>query len=187
METYRLYFGMLMLVMANTLLGFVAVTASGAGHLKSDGLCSQCSKCDTSSQCPASEAYPHMTGYDDSLIASALQSDYVSSKDTGIYSVPNIKGGESDKYNAYYRGNLLLVQLPAITGGQSYLTVDKNGKVSLRSLSSLENLAETDWKSINPPKNLNHQEFRFWVSNSSGKCLTVFGGKKEKRTVGVAD
>ncbi|GMP78943.1 hypothetical protein CsSME_00034685 [Camellia sinensis var. sinensis] len=84
METYCLYFGMLMLVMANTLLGFVAVTASGAGHLKSDGLCSQCSKSDTSSQCPASEAYPHMTGYDDSLIAGALQSDY------------------SDKYNAYY-------------------------------------------------------------------------------------
>ncbi|KAL7176684.1 hypothetical protein ACSBR2_030100 [Camellia fascicularis] len=73
------------------------------------------------------------------------------------------------------------------SGGQSYLTVDKNGKVSLRSLSSLENLAEADRKSINPPKNLNHQEFRFWVSNSSGKCLTVFGGKKEKRTVGVAD
>ncbi|GMP78928.1 hypothetical protein CsSME_00034680 [Camellia sinensis var. sinensis] len=46
------------------------------------------------------------------------------------------------------------------SGRQSYLTVDKNGKVSLRS---------------------------FWVSNSSGKCLTVFGGKKEKRTVGVAD
>ncbi|GMP78929.1 hypothetical protein CsSME_00034681 [Camellia sinensis var. sinensis] len=76
METYCLYFGMLMLVMANTLLGLVAVTASGAGHLKSDGLCSQCSK-----------SYPHMTGYDDSLIAGALQSDI---------------SGESDKYNAYY-------------------------------------------------------------------------------------
>ncbi|GMP78942.1 hypothetical protein CsSME_00034688 [Camellia sinensis var. sinensis] len=46
------------------------------------------------------------------------------------------------------------------SGGQSYLTVDKNGRVSLRS---------------------------FWVSNSSGKCLTVSGGKKEKRTMGVAD
>ncbi|CAL5348155.1 unnamed protein product [Camellia sinensis] len=164
METYCLYFGMLMLVMANTLLGFVAVTASGAGHLKSDGLRSQCSKCDTSSQCPASEAYPHMTGYDDSLIAGALQSDYVISKDTGIYLVPNIKGGESDKYNAYYGWestsgsasgyHRFRNYMDKCSGGQSYLTVDKNGRVSLR---------------------------------SSGKCLTVSGGKKEKRTMGVAD
>lgn len=70
------------------------------------------------------------------------------------------------------------------SGGQSYLTVDKNEKVRLRSLSSL---AEADWKSINPPKNLNHREFRFWVSRSTGKCLTVFPGKGNKKTVGVAD
>lgn len=73
------------------------------------------------------------------------------------------------------------------SGGQTYLTVDKHGKVSLRSLKSLETLAEADWKSYNPPKKLNHREFRFWVSRSTGKCLTVFGGNKKKRTVGVAD
>ena len=43
-----------------------------------------------------------MTAFDDSLIAAALQSDYVASNDTAIYSVPNIKGGESTEYNAYY-------------------------------------------------------------------------------------
>lgn len=71
------------------------------GDLKSDRLCSQCSKCDART-CPASEAYPHMTAYDDSLIAGALQSDYVDLNDRGVYSVPNIKGGESAKYNAYF-------------------------------------------------------------------------------------
>ena len=73
------------------------------------------------------------------------------------------------------------------SGGQSYLTVDKLGKVSLRSLSSLESLAEADWKSINPPKELNHREFRFWLSGSTGQCLTVFGGKTIKRSLGVAE
>ncbi|KAF3944651.1 hypothetical protein CMV_028894 [Castanea mollissima] len=41
---------------------------NGARYLKSDRLCSQCSKCDTS-ECPPSEAYPHMTAFDDTLIA----------------------------------------------------------------------------------------------------------------------
>ena len=68
---------------------------------KSDKLCSQCSKCD-SSKCPPSEAYPHMTAFDDSLIAGALQSDFVHLKDRGVYSVPNIKGGNSSQFNAYF-------------------------------------------------------------------------------------
>lgn len=75
------------------------------------------------------------------------------------------------------------------SSGQSYLTVDKHGKVSLRSLSSLESSSEADWKSFNPPKKYNHREFRFWQSGSTGKCLTVLGmgGKSKKRTVGVSD
>lgn len=71
--------------------------------------------------------------------------------------------------------------------GQSYLTVDKHGKVRLRGLNSLENLAEAEWKSIAPPPEYNHREFRFWISHSTGKCLTVFGGNSKKRIVGVAD
>lgn len=70
---------------------------------------------------------------------------------------------------------------------ESYLSVDKHGKVSLRSLSSLESLAEADWKSINPPKKLNHREFPFWQSRSTGKCLAVFAGKTSKRSVGVGE
>lgn len=46
-----------------------------------------------------------MTAYDDTLIAGALQSDYVNSDDRGVYSVPDIKGGESNKYNAYFGWN----------------------------------------------------------------------------------
>uniref|UniRef100_A0A7N2RCP1 Uncharacterized protein n=1 Tax=Quercus lobata TaxID=97700 RepID=A0A7N2RCP1_QUELO len=169
---------------------------NGAGDLKSARLCSQCSKCDTS-ECPPSEAYPHMTAFDDTLIAGALQSDYVDLNDRGVYSVPNIKGGESTTYNAYYGwqstsgsasgyhrfGNYM----DKCSGGQSYLTVDRQGKVSLRSLNSLESLAEADWKSINPPTKFNHRELRFWLSRSTGQCLTVFGGKTSKRTVGVAE
>ncbi|CAK9178658.1 unnamed protein product, partial [Ilex paraguariensis] len=70
------------------------------------------------------------------------------------------------------------------SGGQNYLTVDKHGE-SLLSLKSLESLAEADWKSINPPKKLNHRGFRFWVSRCTEKCLTV--GNTKKRTVGVAE
>ncbi|KAF5177961.1 hypothetical protein FRX31_032453 [Thalictrum thalictroides] len=163
---------------------------------KSDLLCSQCSKCDTS-QCPASEAYPHMTAWDDSLIAGALQSDYVGVRDRGVYSVPSVKGGESKLYNAYYGWkstsgsasgyHRFSNYMDKCSGGQSYLSVDQDGVVSLRSLSSLKSLAEADWKSYNPPKKLNHREVRFWVSHSTGKCLTVFGGKKKKRNVGVSD
>ncbi|CAK9179221.1 unnamed protein product [Ilex paraguariensis] len=78
--------------------------AAGAGghlNLKSNLLCSQCTTSDTS-KCPPSESYPHMTAHDDSLIAAALKSDYVNSKDRGVYSVPDIKGGTSSKYNSYY-------------------------------------------------------------------------------------
>ena len=93
---------------------------NGAGDLKSARLCSQCSKCDTS-KCPPSEAYPHMTAFDDTLIAGALQSDYVDLNDRGVYSVPNIKGGESTTYNAYYGWQSTLVQLPAIIGTYNLL------------------------------------------------------------------
>ncbi|XP_025015583.2 uncharacterized protein LOC112536906 [Ricinus communis] len=166
--------------------------------LKSDKLCGQCRKCDTK-QCPASDAYPHMTAHDDTLIAGALQSDFVDVNDRGVYSVPDIKGGTSAKYNAYFGWestsgsasgyHRFRNYMDKCSKGGSYLTVDKHGKVSLRSLGSLESLAEADWKSVNPPKKLNHREFRFWVSHSTGKCLTVFGGKtkKDKRSVGVAE
>ncbi|GFS46138.1 hypothetical protein Acr_00g0100350 [Actinidia rufa] len=197
MDTYHLSLGKLVMAMTLAFVSGAGVGAgAGAGHLKSDKLCSQCSKRDTST-CPASEAYPHMTAFDDSLIAGALQSDYVDSKDRGIYSVPDVKGGESDEYNAYFGWestsgsasgyHRFRNYMDKCSGGQSYLTVDKHGRVSLRSLSSLETLAEADWKSINPPKNLNHRSFRFWVSRSTGKCLTVFKGKTKKSTVGVYD
>ncbi|KAH7547646.1 hypothetical protein FEM48_Zijuj01G0331900 [Ziziphus jujuba var. spinosa] len=93
-----------------------------------------------------------MTAFDDTLIAAALQSDYVESRDRGLL---------------------------AMAGGQTYLTANKHGRVRLRSLNSLETLAEADWKSINPPVELNHREFRSWVSHSTGKCLTVFKGKSQ--------
>ncbi|XP_008243081.1 PREDICTED: uncharacterized protein LOC103341346 [Prunus mume] len=173
-----------------------AYAANDAPDLKSKRLCSQCSKCD-SSKCPASEAYPHMTAFDGTLIAGALQSDYVDLNDKGIYSVPDIKGGQSAKLNAYFGWkstsgsasgyHRFSNYMDKCSGGQTYLTVDEHGKVSLRLLSSLKNLAEADWKSFNPPKKLNHREFRFWVSHSTGKCLTVFGGNTKKRTVGVAE
>lgn len=72
-------------------------------NLTSPALCSQCLACDVS-RCPASDAYPHMTAWDDSLIAGALQSDYVKGHDRGVYSVPDIKGGQSSssKYNSYF-------------------------------------------------------------------------------------
>lgn len=70
---------------------------------------------------------------------------------------------------------------------ETYLTVDKHGRVKLQALKKLSDLVDADWKSISPPTKLNHREFRFWVSHSTGKCLTVLGGKTEKRTVGVAD
>ncbi|PIM99610.1 hypothetical protein CDL12_27894 [Handroanthus impetiginosus] len=155
----------------------------GVGHLKSDRLCSQCSACDTD-KCPPSEAYPHMTAFDETLIAGALQSDYVSLKDRGVYSVPNIKGGESTKNNSYF-GRFR--NYTDKCSDDMYLSVDKHGIVKLRALKRQSNMADADWKSINPPKKLNHRGFRFWVSHSTGKCLTVFGGKPEKQTVGVAD
>lgn len=78
-----------------------AVDSTGYVPLKSELLCRQCSKCDTST-CPPNEAYPHMTAWDNTLIAGALQSDYVATNDRGVYSVPNILGGKSANYNAYY-------------------------------------------------------------------------------------
>lgn len=74
---------------------------SGTEHMKSDLLCSQCKKCDTE-KCPISDAFPHMTAFDDSLIAGALQSDYVKYEDKGVYSVPNVEGGVSTKNNSYF-------------------------------------------------------------------------------------
>ncbi|CAK9170516.1 unnamed protein product, partial [Ilex paraguariensis] len=74
---------LLVLAMSHTHEAFV----DGAGdnsHLKSDLLCSQCSKCD-SSKCPPTESYSHMTTHDDSLIAAALQSDYANSKDRCLF------------------------------------------------------------------------------------------------------
>lgn len=200
--------------------------ATTARDLKSDKLCSQCSKCD-SKKCPPSEDYPHMTAYDDTLIAAALQSDYVESSDTGVYSVPNIEGGQSADFNAYFgwksasgstsgyhrykyftflipkKGRIYTCffalfsfnyfptrfsnYMDKCSGGQRYLAVDKHGKVRLGSLISLERIGDADWKSINPPEELNHRQFRFWVSHTTGKCLTVFGDKTHKRTVGVSD
>ncbi|PKI74987.1 hypothetical protein CRG98_004759 [Punica granatum] len=163
--------------------------------LKSDKLCSQCTGCNTKS-CPPSEAYPHMTAWDNTLIAGALQSDYVEGHDRGVYSVPNIVGGNSTKHNAYFGWqstsgsasgfHRFSNYMDKCSGGASYLTVDKHGKVSLRSLNSLESLTEADWKSVAPMKQFNHQEYRFWVSSSTGKCLTVSGGKSEKRRLGVS-
>ncbi|CAA2957800.1 Hypothetical predicted protein [Olea europaea subsp. europaea] len=134
---------------------------NGGQHLKSELLFSQCSVCD-SDKCPPSEAYPHMTAFDDALIAGSLQSDCEL---------------ERQRFKNYM----------SKCSSKSYLTVDNHGTVNLRALESLESLAEADWKSINPPKKLNHREFRFWMSRSTGKCLTVFGGKAEKRNVGVSD
>ncbi|KAJ4833639.1 hypothetical protein Tsubulata_001261 [Turnera subulata] len=177
-------------------LFLLAMSQCSVDGLKSVKLCSQCSKCHTKS-CPPSEAYPHMTAFDDTLIASALQSDFVGANATGVYSVPYFKGGTSAKYNDYFGWqstsgsasgyHRFSNYMDKCAGGQTYLTVDKHGKVTLRPLKALESLAEADWKSINPPKKLNHRGFRFWLSHSTGKCLTVFGGKKIKRTVGVAD
>jgi hypothetical protein len=174
----------------------VKVDGATAGDLKSDKLCSQCSKC-YSTKCPPSEDYPHMTAYDDTIIAAALQSDYVESNDTGVYSVPNIKGGQSTDFNAYFGWksasgsasgyHRFSNYMDKCSGEQSYLTVDKHGKVRLGSLSSLERIGDADWKSINPPQELNHRQFRFWVSHTTGKCLTVFGDKTQKRTVGISD
>ncbi|XP_047312379.1 uncharacterized protein LOC124915663 [Impatiens glandulifera] len=188
--------------MGNLLLLVLVMTVGlvrEAKALSSEHLCRQCSECDTS-KCPATEAYPHMTAFDDSLIAGALQSDYVSSNDRGVYSVPNVKGGDSSKFNAYYGWqstsgsasgyHRFSNYMDKCSGGESYLTVNKHGKVSLSSLKKLDSLADADWKSINPPKNMNHREFRFWVSHSTGKCLTVLPAKrkgKKKKTVGVKD
>lgn len=97
MDRYNILFVALMIMGVTIAFANVGATKK----LKSPRLCSQCSVCDTS-KCPASEAYPHMTAYDNTLIAGALQSDYVDSKDRGVYSVPDIVGGESSKYNAYF-------------------------------------------------------------------------------------
>lgn len=43
-----------------------------------------------------------MTAWDNTLIAGALQSDYVEAQDKGVYSVPNIVGGTSQGHNAYF-------------------------------------------------------------------------------------
>ncbi|KAJ1391219.1 hypothetical protein SESBI_36783 [Sesbania bispinosa] len=138
-----------------------------------------------------------MTAFDDTLISGALQSDFVSLNDTGVYSVPDIKGGGLKEHNAYYGWNIssgsvsgyhrFSNYMDKCSRGQSHLTTDNNNKVSLRSLRSLQSLSAAEWKSINPPQELNHRGFRFWLSRSSGKCLTVFEGKTKKRRVGTAE
>ncbi|CAM8952152.1 unnamed protein product [Rhodiola kirilowii] len=177
------------------ILTLVSMHVCVDAHLNSKKLCSQCSKCETS-KCPPSESYPHMTAFDNTLIAGALQSDYVQLGDRGVYSVPNIVGGETEEFNSYFgwksssgaaSGYHRFSNYMDKCSGESYLAVDEHGKVGLKSLGSLHDLAAADWKSINPPAKLNHKEFRFWVSRSTGKCLTVFFAKTFKRTVGVAD
>ena len=73
--------------------------------------------------------------------------------------------------------------------GQSYLAViDSVGTVGLRSLSSLEDPAQADWKTLSPPPYREHQGFRYWMNGATGKCLTVLPkGSKQKRVVGVAE
>ncbi|XP_057781240.1 uncharacterized protein LOC130999659 isoform X2 [Salvia miltiorrhiza] len=172
-----------------------AAVVADAEHMKSGLLCSQCKACDTE-KCPPSDAYPHMTAFDDSLIAGALQSDYIKYGDRGVYSVPNVIGGVSAKNNSYFGWESTSGSASGFhrfrnymdkCSDESYLSADKHGRVKLRALKKLSNLSQADWKSVNPPKNLNHREFRFWVSHSTGKCLTVLKGKTEKRTLGVAD
>lgn len=77
------------------------IATAFAEKLRSPKLCSQCSAC-TATRCPPSESYPHMTAWDDSLIAGALQSDFVPIHDRGVYAVPDVKGGSSDKYSSYF-------------------------------------------------------------------------------------
>ncbi|KZV48481.1 hypothetical protein F511_18287 [Dorcoceras hygrometricum] len=168
----------------------------GTAHMKSDRLCKQCSACDKD-KCPPSEAYPHMTTYDNTLIAGSLQSDYVRLEDKGVYSVPSIIGGGSRDNNSYFGWestsgsasgyHRFRNYMDKCSEGGSYLTVDKHGEVRLQALKSLTNLADADWKSINPPPHLNHREFRYWFSGSTGKCLTVFKGEGAKKAVGIAD
>ncbi|CAN1286856.1 hypothetical protein LINPERPRIM_LOCUS19432 [Linum perenne] len=154
-----------------------------ADGLKSDHLCRQCATVE-SNECPSSSAFPHMTGFNNSLIAGALQSDLVNADDRGVYSVPNVKGGTSSNHNAYYGWQSTS---GSGSGYHSYLTVDRAGKVGLQALKSLKSLEDADWKSINLPMKLNHRGFRFWMSRSTGKCLTVLGVHGEKKPVGVAD
>ncbi|XP_050203821.1 uncharacterized protein LOC126653873 [Mercurialis annua] len=178
------------------LLGMIINSRNIVNGSKSAKLCGHCSKCDTK-QCPASDAYPHMTAHDDTLIAGAMQSDYVDVNDNSVYSVPDFKGGASSKFNSYFGWesssgsasgyHRFRNYMDKCSHGGTYLTVDKHGKVNLRSLKSLQNLSEADWKSVNPPKKLNHREFRFWVSRRTGKCLTVLHGKSHKKTVGVSE
>lgn len=89
------------LSVAALLISIQAAIVGGAARIETGRLCSQCTACDTD-KCPPSEAYPHMTAVDDTLIAGALQSDYVSSTDRGVYSVPSVLGGESTKNVSYF-------------------------------------------------------------------------------------
>lgn len=82
-------------------LASLSIQFCACAHLNSKKLCSQCSKCETS-KCPPSESYPHMTAFDNTLIAGALQSDFVKLGDSGVYSVPNIVGGETEGFNSYF-------------------------------------------------------------------------------------
>lgn len=83
------------------ILASLSIQFCADAHLKSKKLCSQCSKCETS-KWPPSDSYMHMTAFDTTLIAGALQSDFVELGDSGVYSVRNIVGGETEGFNAYY-------------------------------------------------------------------------------------
>ncbi|KAL3516645.1 hypothetical protein ACH5RR_023547 [Cinchona calisaya] len=88
---------------------------------------------------------PDMIAHDNSLIACVLQSDYVSSEDRGVCSVPVITGDEYSNYgwestsgsaSGYHRN-----YMDKRSKGKNYLTVDMHGKVRLYAVSSLDNLA----------------------------------------------
>ncbi|ONK77300.1 uncharacterized protein A4U43_C02F5120 [Asparagus officinalis] len=167
-------------------------------ELKSEKLCRQCSARRGIDRCPPSEAYPHMTAWDDSLIAGALMSDFVPMKDGGVYAVPNVKGGESE-LNAYYGWestsgsasgfHRFINYMDKCSNGHRYLSViDEIGTVGLQPLTSLKTPAQAEWKTLNPPPNFNHNGLRFWMNRFTGKCLTVLDkGSTQKRVVGVTE
>ncbi|KAF5733955.1 hypothetical protein HS088_TW16G00396 [Tripterygium wilfordii] len=173
MSRYIIFLSLLLLVVHAQ--AYVNISSS-----KCALLCGQCSRCDTK-DCPPSSDFPHLTGFDDFLIVAALQSDLVPLDDRGVYSVSPVGtgntyygwGSHSGSVTGFHRYSNYMDKC---SDGPSFLTVDEQGKVSLRLLKSLTSLAQADWKTVNPPPNLNHRGFKFLVSGSTGKCLTVFGG-----------
>lgn len=60
---------------------------------------------------------------------------------------------------------------------ESYLSLDKHRTVKVGALKKLTTLSQADWKSVDPPKKLNHHEFKFWASRSTGKIPYGIQGK----------